>query len=102
MPLLRKNTMRRHHMTTNTPDIRSAVAQSYGARVRPVLEADELALPLVDAGACCGSVPAANSCCGPTDSAESACCGEGTSESQVDQVAALYAATDISDLPSTV
>jgi len=64
-------------MTTRTGDqIREEVARSYGARVRPVLEADDLSLPMVDAGGCCTPAPAAASCCGPAaDEASNSCCG---------------------------
>lgn len=92
-------------MTTRTSEqIREEVAQSYGARVRPVLDADELSLPVIDAGGCCAPAPAASSCCGTaTDEASSSCCGtEDASEVQITRIAELYRETEIADLPSTV
>lgn len=92
-------------MTTRTGDqIREEVAQSYGARVRPVLDADELSLPVVDAGGCCTPAPAASSCCGPAiDESSNSCCGtEDVGDVQITRIAELYQATDIADLPSTV
>lgn len=92
-------------MTTRTSEqIREEVAQSYGARVRPVLDADELSLPVIDAGGCCAPAPAASSYCGTaTDEASSSCCGtEDASEVQITRIAELYRETEIADLPSTV
>lgn len=82
-------------MATRTSDqIREEVAQSYGARVRPVLDADDLSLPMVSAGDCCApsSDAGANSCCG-TDA---------PSDVQITRIAELYQDTDVADLPSTV
>lgn len=92
-------------MTTRTSEqIREEVAQSYGARVRPVLDADELSLPVIDAGGCCAPAPAASSCCGTaTDEASNSCCGtEDASDIQITRIAELYRETEIADLPSTV
>ncbi len=92
-------------MTTRTSEqIREEVAQSYGARVRPVLDADELSLAVIDAGGCCAPEPAASSCCGTaTDEASSSCCGtEDASDVQITRIAELYRETEIADLPSTV
>lgn len=92
-------------MTTRTGDqIREEVARSYGARVRPVLEADDLSLPMVDAGGCCTPAPAAASCCGPaTDEASNSCCGtDDSSEVQITRIAEMYRDADIADLPATV
>lgn len=92
-------------MTTRTSEqIREEVAQSYGARVRPVLDADELSLAVIDAGGCCAPAPAASSCCGTaTDEASSSCCGtEDASDVQITRIAELYRETEIADLPSTV
>ncbi len=92
-------------MTTRTSEqIREEVAQSYGARVRPVLDADELSLPVVEAGGCCAPAPAASSCCGPAiDESSNSCCGtDDVGEVQITRIAELYQATDIADLPATV
>lgn len=92
-------------MTTRTGDqIREEVAQSYGARVRPVLDADELSLPMVDASGCCTPSPAASSCCGPAvDDASNSCCGtDAPSDVQITRIAEMYKEADIADLPSTV
>ncbi|MEX0781081.1 MAG: arsenite methyltransferase [Dehalococcoidia bacterium] len=97
-------------MTTPTDaEIRAKVSQSYGNRVRPVLESADT-IPLVSAGGCCGSSPATDSavaetasCCGSTSSAEGACCGESaTDDLQITNIARLYQDTDVSDLPATV
>jgi SAM-dependent methyltransferase len=80
--------------------IRQEVAISYGSRVRPVLEADELALPIVNAASCCAPQSEAD-CCAPTNESAGCCGGEATDE-QVDRIAGLYRQTDISDLPATV
>lgn len=92
-------------MTTRTGDqIREEVAQSYGARVRPVLEADDLSLPMVDAAGCCTPAPAAASCCGPAaDEASNSCCGtDDSNEVQITRIAEMYRDADIADLPATV
>ncbi|MFN8615775.1 MAG: arsenite methyltransferase [Dehalococcoidia bacterium] len=92
-------------MTTRTGDqIREEVAQSYGARVRPVLEADDLPLPMVAEAGCCTPAPAAASCCGPAaDEASNSCCGtDDSSEVQVTRIAEMYRDADIADLPATV
>ena len=97
-------------MTTPTDaEIRAKVSQSYGNRVRPVLEASDT-IPLVNAGGCCGSTSSAaeestgvSSCCGSDSSSGSGCCGSGGSEDvQIVNVARMYQDTDVSDLPSTV
>lgn len=63
-------------------EIRKKVAESYGKRVRPLLErSDDELLPVVN-----------NDCCG-TDS---------TSDQQIANIAKLYAETEIRDLPATV
>ncbi len=93
-------------MTTRTDEqIRTEVALSYGARVRPVLDADELSLPVISADACCAPAPAAQSCCGATvdESSTSCCCGtDDSSEVQITRIAELYQAAEIADLPATV
>ncbi len=93
-------------MTTRTnEDIRQQVAESYGARVRPVLDADVLAIPLVSSSDCCAPAPSAASCCAPAvdESSSSTCCGvEGTDDIQITRIAEMYAGTEIDDLPSTV
>ena len=92
-------------MTTRTSEqIREEVAQSYGARVRPVLDADELSLPMVSAGGCCTPSSSAVSCCGPAEeTASNSCCGtESTTEVQITRIAELYSQADVSDLPATV
>jgi arsenite methyltransferase len=98
-------------MTTPTDaEIRAKVSQSYGNRVRPVLESADT-IPLVNAGGCCGSTSSAaaeesagvSSCCGSDSSSGSGCCGSGGSEDvQIVNIARLYQDTDVSDLPSTV
>ena len=93
-------------MTTPTDaEIRAKVAQSYGSRVRPVLDSSDT-IPLVSSG-CCGASPAssaseAQSCCG-TSSSDDACCGDAaTDDLAITNVAKLYQDTDVSDLPATV
>jgi arsenite methyltransferase len=98
---------------TQTPDeVRAFVSKSYGARVRPVLES----VNVEEGAACCGPdccspasdtielidiTPAAAACC--DTSAGDACCGADTStESQITNIARLYAGADVADLPSTV
>jgi SAM-dependent methyltransferase len=95
-------------MTSPTDaEIRAKVSQSYGNRVRPVLEAAD-AIPLVNASGCCAPSPAedaaasSSSCCG-TESSGDACCGSSaTDDVQIVNIARLYQDTDVSDLPSTV
>ena len=90
-------------MTTTNDQVRTSVAQSYGSRVRPVLEAVELELPVVSSASCCAPAPAASSCCGPAEAeASSACCGEDSSADAVDRIASLYQGTDIAGLPESV
>lgn len=91
-------------MSTRTSDeIRSEVAQSYGARVRPVLDADELSLTVVEPSSCCGPAPAASSCCTPSADSSNSCCGtDATTDDQVSRIASLYRDTNIADLPATV
>lgn len=70
-------------------DVRSAVATAYGNRVRPVLDAVEmLTIIPTDGAACCDT--SADACC-DTDSVEA-----------VDRIAALYAGTDLGDMPDSV
>ena len=89
-------------MTTTTNDeVRRGVAETYGSRVRPVLEAVDLELPLVSAASCCAPAPAASSCCGPADAADSSCCGAEDTGS-IDRIAALYQGTEIAGLPESV
>ncbi len=77
-------------MTTPTDaEIRAKVSQSYGNRVRPVLESVDT-IPLVSAG-CCGST--ADSSCAPSSTAD---------DLQITNIARLYQDTDVSDLPATV
>jgi SAM-dependent methyltransferase len=79
-------------MTLSDQEVRERVAKSYGDRVRPVLEADEL-LPMAGGGGCCGaSDDAGSACCGPADA----------TEGQLSRIAGLYAETNITDLPATV
>jgi arsenite methyltransferase len=82
-------------------EIRARVSSSYGRRVRPVLEADE-AVPVVEAG-CCAPASTSASCCGE-DSSGSSCCGDDTSaaETQISNIARLYADAEVGGLPSTV
>ncbi len=90
-------------------EIRAKVSQSYGNRVRPVLEAADT-IPLVNSSACCAPAPAGEaaasvSCCGDDTSSGSGCCGSsGTAEleEQITNIARLYQDTDVSDLPATV
>ncbi len=90
--------------TLTDAEIRAKVSQSYGNRVRPVLEAAD-AIPLVNASACCAPSAEATtaSCCGSDSASSDACCG-GTvdGEDEITNIAKLYQETDISDLPSTV
>lgn len=75
-------------MSVSPDEIRTRVAETYAARVRPTLKpADEL-LPIVDA---------ADACC----AAGSSCCG-GDAEIDITNIERLYAETDITDLPATV
>ena len=90
--------------TPTDAEIRAKVSQSYGNRVRPVLEAAE-AIPLVNAGACCAhsADETSSSCCGYTSASDDACCcGSVEGEAEIVNIAKLYQQTDISDLPSTV
>ncbi len=93
-------------MTTRTnQEIHDEVAKSYGNRVRPVLDAEELSLPLLSSVSCCA--PAANeasACCAPSDEESSAsCCGtESIDDIQISRIAELYQGAEISDLPTTV
>ena len=82
-------------MVTRTDEqIRAEVARSYGDRVRPVLEADELSLPMVSAG----------DCCAPTvDDSSTSCCGSSAGDDvQISRIAELYSGATIADLPATV
>ena len=96
-------------MTTQTPDqIREVVRQSYGNRVRPVLDRLERpgtfeVLDLATAGGCCGSTAESSCGCG-TSASDDACCGSETSEddAKIVQIAGLYAKEDVADLPATV
>lgn len=89
-------------MTMSDQEIRDRVARSYGNRVRPVLDGDEL-LTLVAADACCGTEATDSACCGSEASSDSSCCGvEDTSEVQISRIAELYADSNIGDLPATV
>ncbi len=97
--------------TTPAPtdaEIRAKVSQSYGNRVRPVLESAD-SIPLVSSGGCCGTEPAAtdesaatsSGCCGT--SADSSCGPSAPTEDlQISNIARLYQDTDVSDLPATV
>lgn len=91
-------------MATLDDQIRANVASSYGARVRPLLEADELALPVISAGDCCAPSPAAVSCCGSAaEDSSTSCCGvDDTSEVQITRIAEMYRDAAIADLPATV
>lgn len=89
--------------TPTNAEIRAKVSQSYGNRVRPVLEAADT-VPLVSAGGCCA--PAAEEstggCCGASAS-DGGCCGTSVAgEDEITNIARLYQQTDISDLPATV
>ena len=91
-------------MTEQTADdIRAHVAQSYGNRVRPVLERPgTVELLDVNAGGCCSTDSAASSCCS-TDSSDDSCCGtETVDESVITNIQRLYKDADVSDLPATV
>ncbi len=77
-------------MTTTNEQVRREVAEAYGTRVRPVLEADAMSVPMAAAASCCAPAPAASSCCGPAEAEASACCGEDANDSTVDRIAALY------------
>jgi ubiquinone/menaquinone biosynthesis C-methylase UbiE len=81
-------------MSTQTDDsIRRQVAEAYGSRVRPVLDADDLSIPLV----------ASSDCCAPSSAASSSCCGvEGTDDVQITRIAEMYQGAEIADLPATV
>jgi arsenite methyltransferase len=96
-------------MTTPTDaEIRARVSQSYGNRVRPVLESAD-SIPLVNSG-CCGEAPAISG--EAAVSASSGCCGATPNSScepsaeaddlQISNIARLYQATEVSDLPATV
>jgi len=88
-------------MPATNEDIRRSVAEAYGKRVRPVLDAESLSLPVVEAASCCA--PAASSCCGPEESSDSACCGpEETDSAVLDRIADLYAGTELAGLPESV
>jgi arsenite methyltransferase len=88
----------------SSDEIRTQVAKSYGARVRPVLQLEDQ-LTMVSAGACCG--PDDTSCALPESAANAdaassaACCGEPNDET-LSNVARLYAESDVTDLPATV
>ena len=103
-------------MAERTADeVREFVSKSYGARVRPVLEG---AAAGDEGAACCGPdccapsstvetlklidlTPVAAACC--DTSAGDACCGtDEVTESQISNIARLYAESDVEDLPSTV
>jgi SAM-dependent methyltransferase len=86
---------------TTNDEVRRGVAEAYGNRVRPVLEADELSVPMASSAGCCAPAPAASSCCG-ADDGSSACCGGDASDSQVDRIAALYRESEFAGLPETV
>ncbi len=77
--------------TTTDDEIRAAVSQAYGSRVKGVLEQAD-AIPLLQGSDCCSTNAAASSCCGDTTA----------DEVQITNIARLYAETDVSDLPSTV
>ena len=94
-------------MSTTTPtdaEIRAKVSQSYGNRVRPVLEAADT-IPLVSAGGCCAPAAeeTASDCCGTTASDDARSETPSVAgEDEITNIARLYQQTDISDLPSTV
>ena len=80
-------------MPSTHEEIRKSVAASYGSRVRPVLEAEELRLPVV----------AAASCCAPAESEASSCCGPDESSAEVlDRIADLYSGSNLQGLPESV
>ena len=91
-------------MTTTNDQVRREVAEAYGSRVRPVLDADELTIPLVTSASCCA--PAAEttstSCCGPAADDASSCCGAEGESGTIDRIAELYRGTDLAGLPETV
>lgn len=90
-------------MSVTNEELRESVARSYGARVRPVLEAVDLEVPIAAASCCGPSDSASAACCGPADSSDSACCGAGeTAEDTLDRIADLYKGTDIAGLPDSV
>ena len=79
-------------MPTRTDDeIRSAVSEAYGSRVKGVLEQAE-SIPLLQGSDCCATSAPASSCCGDTT----------PDEVQITNIARLYADADVSDLPATV
>ena len=89
-------------MTTTNEDVRRGVAEAYGSRVRPVLDADVLSVPLAANASCCAPSPAASSCCGTAEAESSACCGDEATDSTIDRIAALYEQSDLTGLPETV
>jgi len=91
-------------VTRTDEQIRAEVARSYGDRVRPVLEADELSLPMVSAGGCCTPTAAEASCCAPAvDESSTSCCGSSAGDDvQISRIAELYSGAPIADLPATV
>lgn len=96
--------------TPTDAEIRAKVSASYGARVRPILDAADT-LPMVEATGCCGS-SAADPCCEPSSAVETGCCGSTASDpccsptstagDEITNIARLYQETNIDDLPSTV
>jgi ubiquinone/menaquinone biosynthesis C-methylase UbiE len=105
-------------MAEQTADqVREFVSKSYGARVRTVLEQATTDAE-GEGAACCGPdccapvgtverlqlidvTPSAAACC--DTSAGDACCGEDAgTDSQISNIARLYAEADTGDLPSTV
>jgi 2-polyprenyl-3-methyl-5-hydroxy-6-metoxy-1,4-benzoquinol methylase len=91
-----------NQVTTTNEQVRRSVAEAYGSRVRPVLDAVELELPVVPAASCCAPAPAASSCCGPAEAEDSACCGGAGPADAIDRIAELYRGTDTTGLPESV
>lgn len=89
-------------MTTTNNQVRREVAEAYGSRVRPVLDADTLAIPLVSAASCCGPVPTAGSTPATAGESSSCCGGETEDSGAIDRIADLYRGTDLASLPETV
>ncbi len=90
--------------TTPTGDeIRQSVAAAYASRVRPVLERpDTIPLTLIGSSAsCCG--PEDESCAVDAQGNATSCCGDTViDETQITNIAKLYAGADTADLPASV